>query len=225
MSNDRRPVLVLFSGGRDSALATCLLVKDGFSVHLFTCDNGVSIGSALSEFRFNEISRALGEQVLGRSVVSSMGLFRRISLADIEADFATFKKNMIVLGSQIAIHTEAIVFCLKNGIQTVASGFTAYQRSYAEQMPDAIVAIREFLAEYDLKYLTPVSDYESPDEVKFRLLDFGVSTKSLEAVSIFADTFSEPSNQEVLSYIDLKLPMCRKYIAFKCNLPSTETTE
>lgn len=219
MSKESRSALALFSGGRDSSLTACLLANDGFSIHLLTCDNGTSIGADLSEYRLSELRRALGERLLGRSIVSTMGLFRRIALATIEDDFSRFRKNLIVLGSQLAIHTEAVVYCFKHGLRLVASGFTNYQRTFAEQMPEAIEALRAFLAEYDIEYLTPVYDYDSPDAVKYSLLDFGVSTKSLEAVSIFADTFTEPSAQQVLSYIDAKLPICREYIALKCKLP------
>ena len=222
---NRVPVLTLFSGGRDSSLVACLLARDGRLVHLLTCDNGVSIGADLSAYRYNELRTALGDRIVGRAVVSTMGLFRRIALADIENDFARFHKNLIVLGSQLAMHTEAVVYCLNHGIQEVASGFTTYQCSFAEQMPDAIKAIGEFMSQHSIKYLTPVADYDCPDKVKFRLLDFGVSTKSLESVSVFADTFTEPSSEQVLSYIAAKLPICNEYIAFKCSRLSKEDAE
>ena len=41
----------------------------------------------------------------------------------------------------------------------------------------------------------------------------GVTNKSLESVSIFGDSFSEPSDSIVNEYIESKLPLCEKYLA------------
>lgn len=225
MASSAPKSLVLFSGGRDSSLAACLLASRGSRIHLLTCDNGVSIGADISEYRYSELRKVLGDNIVDRHVVSTMGLFRRIALANIEADFAKYQKNLIVLGSQLATHTEAIVHCLTHSIGRVASGFTSYQQSFAEQMPDAISALRQYLAEYDLEYETPVYEYDNSDDVKFRLLDFGVSTKSLEAVSIFADTFTEPTSEQVVEYIADKLPICREYIHLKVGKASKGNDE
>lgn len=220
MSPNKSDVLVLFSGGRDSSLVACLLASQGANVHLLTCNNGVSIGCDLSAYRYNEIKSCLSSRIVGRTIVSTMGLFRRIALANIEQDFERFHKNLIVLGSQLAIHTEAVIYCRNRGLAAVASGFTAYQSSFAEQMPAAITRLTSFLREFDIDYATPISGYQSADEVKYRLLDFGVSTKSLEAVSIFSDTFSDPTSDQVLAYLEAKLPVCRDYISLKCGTAS-----
>ncbi|MBL9165474.1 MAG: hypothetical protein JNL18_22300 [Planctomycetaceae bacterium] len=224
MSNESRTVLVLFSGGRDCSLAACLLARDGHSVHLLTCDNGVSIGGNLCDYRYEELKAVLGDSISARATASTMGLFRRIALVDIEEDFARFKKNLIVLGSQLAIHSEAVVYCLKHNIKAVASGFTTYQQSFAEQMPQAIEEIRQFLANYQIEYLTPVSGYDCPDKVKFQLLDFGVSTKSLESVSIFADTFTDPTSDQVVDYIKSKRLVCETYINLKSVKSNSESS-
>jgi hypothetical protein len=141
-----------------------------------------------------------------------MGLFRRVALQDIESDFARFGKNLILLGSQLATHTEGIVICLDRGLQNLAAGSTKYQAHFPEQMNIARERLRAFCSEFGVDYLLPVADFASEDEVKYRLLDYGVSTKSLEAVSIFSDTFSQPTGDQVAEYIDLKLPICRSYI-------------
>lgn len=212
--------LVLFSGGRDSSLAACLLATAGKRVHLLTCNNGVSIGGELSQHRFVELQGALQDQLDGRTIVSSMGLFRRVALQDIEADFARFGKNLILLGSQLATHTEGIVFCLNRGIKSMAAGSTRYQDSFPEQMCVARERLRAFCGEFGIEYLLPVGEFATEEEVKYGLLDFGVSTKSLESVSIFSDTFSQPTEDQVAEYIDLKLPICREYIGRKRQPPA-----
>lgn len=220
MQYDPNTTLVLFSGGRDSSLAACLLGTRGRCVHLLTCNNGVCIGGDLSQHRYRELQTALGSRLVGRTVVPSIGLFRRLALQNIEADFARFGKNLIVLGSQLATHTEGIVFCLDNGIKSMAAGSTKYQSHFPEQMDVARDRLRSFCAEYGIDYVLPVGDYASEDEVKYGLLDYGVSTKSLEGVSIFSDTFSQPEPQQVAEYIDLKLPACREYVSRKRQVPA-----
>jgi 7-cyano-7-deazaguanine synthase in queuosine biosynthesis len=206
-------VVVLFSGGRDSSLTTCLLAKDGATVHMLSTFNGAVVQTDIVEIRYSEIKLLFGEQIVNRTVIPSYGLFRKVALKDIEQDFKTYHYNLIPLGDAIATHTIAVIYCLRNNIKTVASGYTSYQSSFPEQFPEAIELTRNFLAEYGISYLTPVLGYGSVDEVKYRLFDFGISTKSYEGVSLFADTFSTPTPEVVTGYIKSKLELCRQYIA------------
>jgi hypothetical protein len=211
----RTKVALLFSGGRDSSLAACLLARQGTEVHLLNCDNSVTFGRNLFRIRYRELERAYPTCFVMPPSASTAGLFRRIALSTIEDDFARYKKNLIVLGSQLAMHTEAIVYCRLRGIAVVATGFTHYQRHYAEQMPEAVEMLRTFMANNGLSYELPVASYRHEDEVKYSLLDFGVTTKSLEAVSVFSDTFSVPDAKIVTQYIADKLPICSAYIELK----------
>lgn len=165
--------------------------------------------------RVNELTDALGNLISGQVVLPTFGLFRRVALVDIEDDFRLYHKNLIPLGSQVAALTAAIVYCLQVGITELSSGFTGYQVQYPEQKPQAIQAFKEFSSDYGINYHTPVYSYLSEEAVKYDLLEFGLSTKSLEAVSIFSDTFSEASPEIVTDYILRKLPLCRKFIEMR----------
>lgn len=48
-------------------------------------------------------------------------------------------------------------------------------------------------------------------------MTFGLSSKSLEGVSIFGDAFSEPTEQMVEEYIKDKLYICEKHVDFMTN--------
>jgi len=204
---------VLFSGGRDSSLAACLLASAGTRVHLFTTSNGATIKADIADYRFNELRTSFPDTVVDRTIVSSVGLFKRIALEGIEADFALFKKNLIPVGDALATHTLAMQFALNRGLDAIASGYAQYESEFPEQMPEIIALTRQFVAEYGLKYLTPVATYTHRKQVKRHLLDFGISTQSLEGISIFADTFSTPSPEVVASYVLAKLPICRDYLS------------
>ena len=102
----------------------------------------------------------------------------------------------------------------------MAAGSTRYQAHFPEQMDVARERLKAFCREFGIEYLLPVGEFASEDDVKYRLLDYGVSTKSLEAVSIFSDTFTQPTSDQVAAYIDLKLPICRDYIERMRQVPS-----
>ncbi|MGW2307716.1 hypothetical protein [Actinomadura luteofluorescens] len=208
--------LVMFSGGRDSSLAACLEANVGHEVVLMTVRTGATIETDVVSTRVAEITRAFPSVTIRHIRPHGMGIFRRLAIADIEDDFRAFGSNLILLGHQMAIQCEAIVSALRFGIQRTVTGFSSYQAAeYMEQMPVAIEVSRSLFAEYGLFFETPIRRYDSLDEVKYQLLDFGITTKSLEAVSLFADSFSIPEEGAVVGYMESKLPTCRRYIELK----------
>lgn len=217
MSQDT--ALVLFSGGRDSSLAACLEANAGRDLLLMTARTGATIATDVVSNRVEEIRRAFPSIAVEWHQPHSAGIFRRIAIANIESDFAKYKTNLILLGHQLAIQCEGITLALRRGIPRVISGFSGYQADeYMEQMPVAISVSRRLFKAYDLTFETPIAGYESLNEVKFQLLDFGVTTKSLEAVSLFADSFSAPINGAVEDYMISKIPTCTAYIKLKTGI-------
>lgn len=210
-------VLILFSGGRDSSLATCLLAQNGKLLTLFSAFNGAVVKSEVIAYRVNELKEVFGDAILKHEVVSTVSLFRRIALAEIEQDFAKYKYNLIPVGDALATHAMAIVYCKRNRINLVASGYVRYENEFPEQYPEIIALTKAFMKEYEIEYITPVFDYDSRDKLKYRLLDFGISTKSFEGISIFADTYSVPPVQVVEEYVIEKLSICREFIRFMLN--------
>ncbi len=209
-----KPVAVMFSGGRDSSLTTCLLHQRGYEVSLVTTSSGTAFGEELVSFRVDELRRALGAN-LPWFRVSTPGLFRSVAIADIERDFQRWSTNLIILGAQFASLTEGIVHCIRNDIDTLAAGYVKYEQDYHEQSPVAVAWLREFCSNFGITLELPVYDYTSSDHVKYALLNFGVSTKSLEAVSLFGDSFSAASPKVIEEYLDTKSPTCRSYIRLK----------
>jgi predicted subunit of tRNA(5-methylaminomethyl-2-thiouridylate) methyltransferase len=205
-------VAVLFSGGRDSSLVAALLARDGWKVHLITCDNGISMGGEVIQYRLNELKSRFPESFATHAILPSYGLFRHLALAAIEDDFAKYKKNLIILGSQLATHATAAVYCLEHGITRLASGFARYQLHLPEQKEEAAKLLRSFLDEFGIAYAMPVYEYANEDAVKYKLFEFGISTKSLESTSVFSDTSSEPSGELVAAYVADKLPLCRAHV-------------
>jgi 8-oxo-dGTP pyrophosphatase MutT (NUDIX family) len=206
--------IVLFSGGRDSSLTTCLLHQRGYSIGLLTTSSGASFGEELVNYRVEELRKALNAE-LPWSRVSTPGLFRSVAIADIEHDFERWSTNLILLGAQLASLTEGVVHCLRSEVHTLAAGYVKYEQDFHEQSPMAVKWLRDFCASFGIKLELPVYDYTSADHVKYALLNFGVSTKSLEAVSLFGDSFSAASPRVIEEYLDAKAATCRSYISLK----------
>ncbi len=207
------PQLVMFTGGRDSTLAACLLMLKGTPVHLFSANSGCSIHRGILSYRVDELKRRFGELVVTHVVEDISGAFRSIAIASLEDDIIQDKKNLVLLGEKIAIHAHVINYCKRNNIQVINDGIASYQREFPEQRMVAKEYFVDFMKEYGISYRSPIYDFaKSVDDVKYRLLQLGVSTKSLEGISIFADSFSTPSDETILSYLDRKERICRDII-------------
>lgn len=209
------PVHILFSGGRDSSLAACLLTARGHEVRLLTGRSGTEAGANLTELRLAELRAAFPQSPFDHAYLNTTGMFREIAIIDIERDFAKYRHNMILVGAKIALISEAILHCLAANGSTLADGSTAYQSDFGEQRPLALARLSEFCRRSGIKFLTPVSSYDSELAVRRDLVAFGLTSKSLEAVSIFGDSFSRPSDQAVEDYIGEKLVIAERLIALR----------
>ena len=203
---EKEKVAVLFTGGRDSSLVACLESLKDKEVHLITCNSGIGIKSELSEIRFKELIERFPNNIVGRTILPTYGLFRSIAIKNLELDFKKWGINLVLLGDKLAIHAAATVYCLENGIKKIVDGCVGYQKDLAEQKNIAIELLKQFEAKYNINYECPIYNFGDQDDVKYALMKFGLSSKSLEGVSIFGDAFSEPTEQIVAEYIqDLEL--------------------
>ncbi|RID88372.1 hypothetical protein D1953_04095 [Peribacillus asahii] len=214
---NKKKVAVLFTGGRDSSLVASLEALQGNEVHLLTCNSGIGIGSELSQIRVDQLKARFPEQIACREILPTYGLFRSVAIENLEADFRRWGINLVLLGDKLAIHAAATVYCLQNGISRMVDGCVGYQEDLAEQKEVAIELLKDFERQYGIEYESPIYNYGSKDDVKYALLTLGLSSKSLEGVSIFGDAFSEPSEQQVQEYIIDKLPICHRHVDLMTN--------
>ncbi|MGE7625349.1 hypothetical protein ACQKMD_20805 [Viridibacillus sp. NPDC096237] len=208
----KEKVAVLFTGGRDSSLVACLEALQGKEVHLLTCNSGIGIKSELSEIRVEELKNRFPEQIVGRTVLPTYGLFRSVAISNLEEDFKRWGVNLVLLGDKLAIHAAATVYCLQNGITLIVDGCVGYQKDLAEQKDVSIEILRAFEEKYGITYECPIYHFGNQDDVKYALLTIGLSSKSLEGVSVFGDAFSEPTDQMVEEYMNDKLPICHNHV-------------
>lgn len=209
-----RDVALMFSGGRDSSLVACLYALQGDTPHLLSFKTGLGInGDGLREMRVAELRDRFPGQIDNWSTLPAFGLVRKIATCDLENDFRTFAgKNLILLGEKLALHACSLAYCLKNGIKVVADGSSGYQTYLPEQRPVALSFFHKLSERYGVTFETPVADVRSEDEVKYALLELGLSTKSLEGTSMFADSFSEASDSTIAAYLRRKEVLVDEYL-------------
>lgn len=187
----------------------------GIPVHLFSANSGCSLHRGILAYRVEELRTRFKDLVVTHVVQDISGAFRGIAIASLEEDILKDKKNLVLLGEKIAIHAHVIDYCVRNSIKSINDGIAVYQKEFPEQRMVAKDYFISFMEEYGIAYNSPIYEFaRSAEDVKYRLLQIGVSTKSLEGVSIFADSFSEPSDETILSYLRRKEGLCRDVIAF-----------
>lgn len=220
------PQAVLFSGGRDSTLVACKLMLRGIPVVLYSANSGASLHRGLLQFRVSELRERFGELIVDHVIDDISGTFHDIAIRDIEQDILKYKKNLVLLGEKLAIHVHVAKLCAERGISKVSDGVVTYQQEFPEQKEVALDFLREFMRTYGIEYDSPIYEIESEDEVKYGLLRLGLCTKSLEGISLFADSSTEPSAEGVLAYLEEKEPLAHEILAFLMGtLPRTPASQ
>ncbi len=212
--SDRTPQLVMYSGGRDSTLAACKLMLKNIPVFLFSANSGCSLHRGPLQDRVDRLRNRFGKLVVAHKVEDISGTFRSIALENIEEDFLKYQKNLVLLGEKLAIHVHAIDICKRQGMDVVNDGINRYQSDFPEQRDVARDFLQSFTRNYGIDYRSPVYDSPNVLYVKHRLMQLGLSAKSLEGVTIFGDTFSTPSDEVVLRYLQDKQPIAEEITSF-----------
>ncbi|NUU66446.1 hypothetical protein HQN64_10030 [Enterobacteriaceae bacterium BIT-l23] len=207
--------LVMFTGGRDSTLAACYLMLQGIPVHLWSGNSGCSLHRGILAHRVEELRNRFGDLVVGHTVADISGAFRSIAIEHLESDILKYRKNLVLLGEKMAIHAHLVDFCRRNDIDVINDGITHYQMEFPEQRLVAKEWLVDMMARFDITYHSPIYEFaRSADDVKYRLLQLGISTKSLEGISIFADSFTTPDDDTILGYLNDKAPLMLNIVRF-----------
>jgi len=187
----------------------------GVPVHLYSANSGCSLHRGILAHRVDELQKRFGDLVVGHTVEDISGTFRSIAIENIESDILKYRKNLVLLGEKLAIHAHLVDFCRRHDISVINDGITHYQKEFPEQRQVAKTYLENLMQEFGIQYRSPIYEFaQSCEDVKYRLLQLGISTKSLEGVSIFGDSFTTPSDDTILSYLQDKTPLALNIIKF-----------
>ncbi len=209
-----KKTLILFSGGRDSSAATIEMVRNGYEVVLFTYQAGMPeltgfLGDSAPDVRHKELIKAFPNHISGdRIIKGNTYLIRKLAIEKTNSTHVVYP-----LALALAVHAEAITYCLKNGIKHITCGYSGYQAKeerYIEQRSDFFERMKAFVGEYDILYHAPVIE-KSKKEVMDILEMHGISSNSLENKSLFGGIDFDVD--KALDYWNESLPTTKEYIA------------
>ena len=212
--NNKETCLLLFSGGKDSSAAAVKMIQGGYNIILYTYQAGMeeltgNNGDSAPDIRNNELLKVFPEEIqTDRVIEGSLYLIRKLA---IEKTNSTHVVYPIALA--LAVHTNAIVYCLKNNIKNIACGYSGYQASedrYIEQREDFFKLMKNFLDEYGINYHAPVINM-SKEEVMDTLESFEISSNSLENKSVFGGVDFEI--EHALAFWNESIGFCKEYIS------------
>jgi hypothetical protein len=163
------PVLVMFSGGRDSTLAALRLNLARKPLTLVTVSSSHLIGIDRVHRRLTELSDHLPAQTRWFQVRQPDEL--RTDTSFFEQTCLPCHHAYVVVSAALATSAEAT--CL-------AFGYAGYQADWPEQTPLAVSRLAAVLARYKISLELPVYNVRSRDAAIRELQDFGLSSESLE---------------------------------------------
>lgn len=205
--------LVLFSGGRDSSSVAVKLAMSGYNIRLYTYQAGLSelagpAGDSAPDIRHKELISMFPNQIEEQRIIEgSTYLIRKLAIEKTNKEHVVYP-----IALALAVHSNAVCYCLKNNISRIASGYSGYQSTksqYIEQRSDFIQLTKEFLKSYNISYLTPVIERTEP-EVKDILERHNISSNSLENKSIFGGI--DFNKERALEFWKSSVPICREFI-------------
>lgn len=208
-----KEALVLYSGGRDSSAASIELALAGYRVKLFTYQTGLGEltgprGDSAPDIRHKELIKAFPGSIDSQRIIEDRAyLIRKLAIEKTNREHVVYP-----IALALAVHANAICFCLKNNISTIASGYSGYQAKkdkYIEQRSDFALLTKEFLGRYSISYLTPVIE-KTEEEVKDILERHGISSNSLENKSIFGGINFD--KEKASKFWEDSVPLCQEYI-------------
>lgn len=181
-------VLLMLSGGRDSFLATCRLIEQGFYVHMITYDNGcmsnVEAAGTVAEriIKRYGTNRASFEGIYNIATylwrLQQKYLYQTIEDSSKKYPFLQ-PAQLPCLACHTGMYIESIAFCKAHNISFIAEGARKIQNFFVE-LEVMVNRYRALLHKYDIELILPVYNLEDDWERKQELADRGFVPKTLE---------------------------------------------
>jgi len=221
-------VVLLFSGGRDSTIATLKMIERGYSVLLITFNNGLMQlwDRVLFQlhWRYREIKEALRERGLERYLIgwyatSCTTAFHNICQRTFIEDCAKYGTPIIwCMGCKMAMLAEAAALCKAYDIEMLADGSNSGEGGrFVDKKGFNDILRRLLREEFQVNYITPVYGemfLRTKLEAAKELLKYNIFSKALEPFCSYRPPtkIEEGVESSVKEYIENKWNVMREYI-------------
>lgn len=182
-------VLILFSGGLDSLLATCKIIEEGYKAVLVHYDNGCMLGiHNVSETASRIIERYGKDKVEFWGIGLTVGYFYSLknifftkNFSELTNDYPTFvPQQLYCLTCRTAMYIYSILLCKQLKIKKIAEGARKSQL-FAIEQEEMLEEYKKLLSSFGIELLLPVFDLKSDYEREELLLIRGIMSKVKES--------------------------------------------
>ncbi len=211
ISRTEKDVLLLYSGGKDSALSAIRLRNLGYHVYFFHFDNGHMLDQNKPYLTFkNTFNPYDGYHFEYQN--------RAIDISDFFDDYfenwkdqygnvlenGTLSSEIRCLSCRMAMYTKVFEYALEHKFKYVAEGARISQKFMIEQQP-MIDKFKELASFYGIELLYPVLNLEDDEEEIKELLENGFSSKGWESKCLLGRKAKDKNledEQTILNYFD-----------------------
>jgi hypothetical protein len=222
----KKQAIVLFSGGKDSFLTSCLLIEKGFKVNMVNFKTVGSIGDANVIVGAKRIIKKYGpEKASFLGVFSIVGIWRELVLPFVNmTSKETLQKYGNLTHSQfncLSCRSAMYIWCVLKSQQMnffcVGDGARKVQ-GFVIELPIMIEVFRNFFENFGIEFVCPVLNLESDWELKNQILARGFIPKMYESQCLLGAPLCQGNPDETVQngivscFQKLILPQAKKII-------------
>ena len=214
---DEKKAVVLLSGGRDSLLAACLSIEQGYSIVPVICNNGHMEGVERAQFAVANLKKRYGNQKVNNLTKCNTGMDLHSYMLSLwykkpdellrqYPDLQIYQAHCLTC--KVSMYVHALAFCRAKSIRCIVDGMRKSQGFFVDlpEMPERFWSI---CSQNGIELVTPVYNLSSDLERKRMLCDRDMSTKTLEPQCFLgcplADMLSDGERKSLASFFDREL--------------------
>lgn len=202
-----KETLILFSGGKDSFLATLLMLEKGYKANLVTFDNGyelkcknVLIGAKRIQKKYGtdkvEIIGIKKNDSIWRNLICN---FYNYDIGYIKDRFGNITFSQFnCLSCRLSMYIMAMIICKQRNIKLVVDGARKSQL-FAIEQDQMIDEFKELFEKFGLEICFPLLDEANDYEIKNKILAHGFVPKMNETQCLLGMPINNSMNDEVLN--------------------------
>ena len=181
-------VLLMLSGGRDSFLAACRLIEEGWHVHMITYDNGCisnieqakTVAERIISKYGEERARFVGIYGITSSLYRLQKSYLYPPIQDSSPRYPYLRPAQIpCLACHTGMYVLSIAYCKVHGISKLAEGARESQKFFVE-LPDMVQRYKNLTLQHGIDLLLPVYTLTDDWERKLELAEYGFIPKTTE---------------------------------------------
>lgn len=209
-----KDVLLLYSGGKDSALTAVRLRNAGYNVYFIHFDNGamkdadkpyLTFKNSFAAYEGYYFDYQLRSFNVSRTFNEFFEAWRKDNGNVLEG--GTLNSEIRCLSCRMAMYVEAISYAKANGFKYIAEGARVSQKFMLEQ-EEFTDRLKDLASSYGIEIMFPVLHLEDDEAEKQELIDAGFSSKSWESKCLLGREAMEKTPQDeetILEYYENNL--------------------